>query len=296
MYASVLARSWEEIKEMLTERPAWVFRGQSRVEWPLETSLYREASRLNLQLIGIDMLRGRERHLIEQFQRFAHHYLPDTPNSNDTLAWLALIQHYGGPTRLLDFSYSPYIGAFFAVDSTDADAALWAINLSSLELASYNRLKFFPTGSVSDMNEANSKRLFEKSSDEQDVPAVLHVEPSRLHERIWIQKGLFLAPTDPDRPFMSNLLSAFHRRAATQFSSAPRRWSKSLQYRSENEFPDKNYLSVIKIVLPRSIHGEILGDLDSMNISSATLFPGLEGFARSLRHQIWPTSMWLHEA
>ncbi|MEN8233206.1 MAG: hypothetical protein ABFR35_11105, partial [Thermodesulfobacteriota bacterium] len=39
---------------------------------------------------------------------------------------------------------------------------------------------------------------------------------------------------------------------------------------------------VIKINLPINIHNTALLDLDSMNINAATLFPGLEGFARSL--------------
>lgn len=294
MYAAVLARSWEELKAFVTDRPGWVFRGQSRAEWPLETTLLREAIRLNIGVLGVDMLRGRERHLIEEFQRFAHHYLADAPDPDDTLAWLALIQHYGGPTRLLDFSYSPYIGSFFAVDTATSDAALWAVNLSSLELAAFNRLNHFPTGSVSEIAYANSQLLFAGHGAELR-PAVLHVEPSRLHERIWIQKGLFLAPTQPDQPFLANLLSAFHRRSRRQLETRPRRWSASLQRRSESEFPDPGYVSVLKIVLPWEIHGSILHDLESMNMSSATLLPGLEGFARSLRHRIWPNSMWLHE-
>jgi hypothetical protein len=295
MFTTVRARSWDEVKTALADRPGWVFRGQSRAEWPLETTLYREAARLNLDLLGVDMLRERENHLIEQFQRFAHHYRSDLPSEDDTLAWLALIQHYGGPTRLLDFSYSMYVAAFFAVDSTDSDAALWAMNLSSLELAAYNRLKFFPKGSVSQMQHANATRLFDPTDDAASASAVLHVEPSRLHERIWIQKGLFLAPTDPNRPFMQNLASAFHRKVTAFSAVKPRRWAQPLSARADREFPERGYLSLLKFLLPRHIHGQILGDLDSMNISSATLLPGLEGFARSLRHSIWPNSMWLHE-
>jgi hypothetical protein len=242
------------------------------------------------------MLRGRERHLVEEFQRFAHHYLADVPDANDTLAWLALIQHYGGPTRLLDFSYSPYIGAFFAVDTATSDAALWAVNLSSLELAAFNRLKHFPTGSVSDIADANSRLLFGAPAAVEGPAAVLHVKPSRLHERIWIQKGLFLAPTHPDKPVLINLLSAFHRRSTRQLDTRPGRWPASLQSRTDLEFPDPGYVSILKIVIPRKMHGSILQDLESMNMSSATLLPGLEGFARSLRHRIWPNSMWLHEA
>jgi hypothetical protein len=295
MYAAVLARSWDEVKSIVLDRPGCVFRGQGRAEWQLETTLHREALRLNLGALGIEMLRGRESHLIQEFQRFAHHYLPVLPDDHDALAWLALIQHYGGPTRLLDFSYSPYVAAFFAVDNAASDAALWMIDRSSLEMASYNRLHHFPTGSISDLADANAMLLFGKKGPERDHPAVLHVEPSRLHERIWIQKGLFLAPTHPDKSFHANLLSAFFRRSERQLDKRPVRWNTALEQRTQTEFPDRSFVSVLKIILPRSIHGAILADLESMNNSSATLLPGLEGFARSLRHRIWPNSMWLHE-
>ena len=44
--------------------------------------------------------------------------------------------------------------------------------------------------------------------------------------------------------------------------------------------------AMIKIVLPRRIHREAIDDLRKMNITAATLFPGLDGFARSLRHTL----------
>lgn len=293
MFVTIRPKSWSEVKAIFDSSPVWVFRGQARAEWPLETTLYREATRVGLFTLTGPHLLGRERFLIEQFQRFAHHYRSDLPPDDDLLAWLALIQHYGGPTRLLDFTASLYIAAFFAVDATDTDAAIWAINLSSLEIASYNKLNFFPVGSVTDILTANSERLFFHES--QDPPAVLQAEPSRLHERLWIQKGLFLVPTDPDQPFLTNLASSFNRKP-TNFSS-PRvsRWSKKLDERAYRDYGEKEFVSVIKVVLHRGMHGQILNDLESMNISAATLLPGLDGFARSLRHRIWPSALWLHE-
>lgn len=293
MFVTIRPKSWSDVKTIFGSSPVWVFRGQGRAEWPLETTLHREATRVGLFGLNAPHLLGRESFLIEQFQRFAHHYRSDLPPDDDPLAWLALIQHYGGPTRLLDFTASLYVAAFFAVDATDTDAAIWAINLPTLEIAAYNKLNFFPVGSVSDFRVANTDRLFFHET--QDHPAVLQAEPSRLHERLWIQKGLFLVPTNPDLPFLTNLASSFNRKPTAFSSTRISRWNERLNERAHKDFGERGFVSAVKIILHRGMHGQILHDLESMNISAATLFPGLDGFARSLRHQIWPNSLWLHE-
>jgi hypothetical protein len=42
--------------------------------------------------------------------------------------WLAIMQHYGSPTRLLDFTESIFIATYFAVVESDSDPAICAIN------------------------------------------------------------------------------------------------------------------------------------------------------------------------
>jgi len=276
------AASWQEVKEHFADRPLWAFRGQSNSRWSLETTLYREAVRRDGL---VPALASRESWILYQFKRFSQHYRSDLPPENDVLAWLSLIQHYGGPTRLLDFSYSLYVAAFFAVESAENDAAIWAISLDVLELAAHSRLNISASGSIIDFRRANNEKFQELVNRPSDTEAVLHVEPDQLHERMWIQQSLFLAPTCPNKPFMTNLASVFGKKAGS-FSRAKKvkEWPQTLEDKSWLDFGEPGCLGVIKIELPREIHREILDDLQAMNINAATLFPGLEGFARSLKY------------
>jgi len=66
------------------------------------------------------------------FERKSHLFLADPPRHDDQIEWLALMQHHGAPTRLLDFTWSPYVAAFFALERASDDAAVWALNLPLL--------------------------------------------------------------------------------------------------------------------------------------------------------------------
>jgi FRG domain len=116
MFAVVKPESWVQTREVASLLVRWVYRGHSDIRWPLETTLYRGGQRFRCPP---EILADREAWILRQFQRRAHHYLTDPPSSEQRLEWLALIQHFGGPTRLLDFSHSFYVAAFFAIEGAD---------------------------------------------------------------------------------------------------------------------------------------------------------------------------------
>jgi FRG domain len=69
-------------------------------------------------------------------------YLARTPNHDQTMDWLAMMQHYGAPTRLLDWTRSPYVDLYFVLrNQKEANAALWSIDLTGFEQRSLALLR-----------------------------------------------------------------------------------------------------------------------------------------------------------
>lgn len=115
--------SWSDVvktADSLVGR-SWVFRGHADAAWRLQTSLEREFGTRDSDL---------EQMMLWHFVRTAPRFFPShlIPDDNDAAAWLGLIQHYGGPTRLLDVTRSLYIAMFFAFETPgDQDRAVWAV-------------------------------------------------------------------------------------------------------------------------------------------------------------------------
>ena len=169
------------------------------------------------------------------------------PTQDNALDWLALIQHYGGPTRLLDFTYSLYVSAFFAIETATKDSAIWAINLHELNLATQEKLCISAQGYITDIQHAHNLKFEELVSKKSQDVAVIHVEPDKLHDRLWMQQGLFLAPTNPNIPFEVNLIETFQMNADSSDFNTETPWSNELVGRLSPLFKDDKRIYVLKM-------------------------------------------------
>src|SRR5689334_19006286 len=137
-------KSWEDFERVISELTAkgrWIFRGVLK-SWEPLTSLERAGRSWNLSPAE---LRKMERRLTRDFRRHPEGANALGDRAKDTLYVWALMQHYGAPTRLMDWTYSPYIAAFFAfeellkkrgvVEKCTEQAAVWAINTDWLNNA-----------------------------------------------------------------------------------------------------------------------------------------------------------------
>jgi hypothetical protein len=72
---------------------------------------------------------GHENCLLRDFLRQAKVRYPDCPSENSWPDWLVLMQHYGLPTRLLDWSESLLVAAYFcSSEGPSQDGTIWALN------------------------------------------------------------------------------------------------------------------------------------------------------------------------
>lgn len=113
-----------EVIEKIEENEIYWYRGHGNKNWPLIPSVQR-----------VSYL-GREQYLANDFYMKASVTLRDKPDFRNYSAWLSIMRHYGLPTRLLDWSRSPLIAAYFAVEDwkrkSDRDACIWILSPSRL--------------------------------------------------------------------------------------------------------------------------------------------------------------------
>ena len=107
-----------EVKALTAPGQHWLFRGQADGRWVLSPSVHRGYTP------------QQERYLTNEFRVRARSRYYSCPMSNDYPGWLALMQHYGLPTRLLDWTYSPLVAAHFATVNgpPGRDRAVWRLD------------------------------------------------------------------------------------------------------------------------------------------------------------------------
>jgi len=263
---------------------AHLFRGHDDAGYPLLTTLDRYSGTRKRQAEDI---------LLREFRRRMHQYLPSESIPKSDLVTLALMEHYGVPTRLLDVTRSPYVALYFAVRDAlkDADAAVWVFNTINIRTASLRRVFskdprlgkqigrfldphaeftgqelftkwFMPDESGLDLQNPDSLRHHE---------IILDLEPFTMNPRMTFQQGLFLVSGSPWKTFEETLVD--------------------LLQEIESQIGEKGGRepSVFKIVIPGNLRRPLMRHLEKMNITAASLFGGLEGFATSLREKL--TSM-----
>jgi len=127
-------------KQGLIDKNKFVFRGQGDSRWTLISKLGRQAKSLsfageNNPKYTVGQLEGV---YTEHFIRNAKLFKTDLPPEDDKVAWLTLMQHHGAPTRLLDWTWSPFVALFmtlaFEAQNDTKESSLYILNYRALSL------------------------------------------------------------------------------------------------------------------------------------------------------------------
>jgi hypothetical protein len=232
-------------------RDTGVYRGSANADNALLTSLDRLGG-INPPHTKSDL----EEHILRNYMRYSRPYLGMDP-VND---WEHLVsaQHHGVPTRLLDWTYSPMVAAFFATrpndDGSECDRALWRLDWQLV----HQRFEFPPLSLlIKDLDELFGKEghftpwTLMRRGAQRDFACLL--EPSSMDDRIVAQAAVFTLCSDKTRPFDTFL--------------------------AEHELGD----ALTKYVFPAAEVGRMRDQLDLVGVDERRLFPDLDGVAAAIR-------------
>jgi hypothetical protein len=252
--------SWSELNEQLYAdawqehlgrfRSTYAFHGLPDASYSLETSLMRLGGEY-------DALEGP---LLRTFRKYAQR---DAVPGESIWNWLAVAQHHGLPTRLLDWTYSPYVALHFAtqdLECFDRDGGILCVDYAATVQFLPDILRTILEEEdayvfTADMLNRGAKTL-QKFDELADSPFVAFFEPPSLDERIVNQYAMF------------SLMS--HPRASLD------RWL--------SEHPEV----CRRIIIPAALKWEARDKLDQANITERVLFPGLDGLSLWLKRYYSP--------
>jgi hypothetical protein len=215
------------------------YRGQGDAAWHISPWAFRAYSPAD------------ERNFTNRFRSRASIRHPGSPDYLEHARWLSLMQHYGLPTRLLDWSRSMLVAAYFAVSDSSTDAAVWVVDPHILNMEQVGE-------GVTPSVEAImcDKWIAPAFSDQHDEPGgVVAVMASETDLRMFVQQGCFTLHSD---------------RSPLDLLSGHEAWLR-------------------RIVLPGSALPRLRAELNAVGLRDGDIFPDLGHLAAELIHSFPPT-------
>lgn len=246
------------IRELNSLGNNYIYRGHADSRWTLQSTLERTAG----HHFSDAFVEKWEQYSLSVFMAKFHIYDTQNEGPGTKLGWLSIMQHYGVPTRLLDFTTSPYIALYFAMEGYDPrsphDFAVYAIDYSAMMKVSTDSMKRldreFVHDNMSMTLQSRQDEVFEKWVDRFTQPILWVTEPSKSNVRIERQSGCFLLTG-----------------------------SKSLSINDAVALPEYAAVNMVKFAISASLFESVYALLRKMNISATTIYGDLAGVASSLR-------------
>lgn len=268
----------------------WVFRGQSNVQWDILSTLERNSISGFGPYKGLKKL---EQKLVEEFVREASCHM--SFNGWGLIDVLALMRHYRAPTRLVDFSESPFVALYFGIEDKEPqdDFCVWAVCIDALkEFPQLDDVVDARTPNVKLIRQENSRELckrfednFWRATERRTLPNMFYAFPRHGNAKLSAQSGLVLLQSALGRSFMADLTAAL--------GCGDKRTSIALTeiYAKDRIFDAANCSKLIQFTFSHDLSESCSALLRSMNITPKILYPGLEGICKSLSRYVSTISL-----
>ncbi|WP_108470692.1 FRG domain-containing protein [Rhodanobacter thiooxydans] len=290
-FAATAISDIKDLLDLSEHLGLFVFRGQADASWDLLTSLERAYIRSGQTIYSLE---NTEHWMLDEFKNKFYLHSSTPPRSANTFEWLALMQHHGGATRLLDFTKSIYVAAYFSALNAINDSAIWAINRPRLRdnLCEFAKLPYRKGHDLKDVINAHHIDVFNKSvaranshSKDSNLTHLVPLESQSLFDRASTQRSLFLGAgylgcVSEPFSFMDNLRASFPG-ISDALSNPSIVDLAELCSRERGDLCYQNF-NVIKIIIPKKLHVQLRKELALMGLTEESLFPGLDGLSRSL--------------
>lgn len=247
------------IKPRDEERNRFLFRGVPQASYDLHPLLAR--LRKGRPWLTNAVLHDFETTSTDEFKSKAHivvdpRFMPrDSTAPGISLHWWQMMQHHGGATRLLDWTASQYVALYFAVcDDFDRDGAIWMVDYGAVHDRMHER---YPKEMEGRIPLVERDKYPERSA----LKDLVFFKPCSLpNERMVAQSGWFSCASLPEVDHAQAISSV------VMAKGKPGRWTQ-------------------KILIAKEAKRGLCRDLWQMNITHATLFPGLDGLAQAFRRR-----------
>ena len=301
--------SWTELKmleEKIFEDSSWVFRGQAKSSWSLDSTLDRMMKK------GKDVSALSEQKAIRAFRVRAGSKINQQLRAIDVLAYM---QHYGAPTRLLDFTWRWNVALWFALEEErkTKSCSVWALNLrtaikksnvlyknisdEAADIASQMRDQIDDDDASLAFQEMLEDDAFEDGSDfskrtrsladnvlsggVKDASGILPItwDGQESNDRMKAQSALFVMPLGLDG-FATNLSRALELPASLKSDC-----SLTVDQFDKMMHSFGHQADLVKIVIDNSCREQVLTELGQAGIRADTIYPDLVGIAKSITYQ-----------
>jgi len=271
---------------LLAQERTYAWRGQNDASWELSASLFREVRGAGEEVTE-DLVRTREAKILEEARRWG--LGRDLGSSATDLHLLAVLQHHGVPTRLIDVTANPMTALWFAAEEhrpngegsvARTPGVLFAFDVTRTSWQETFHFEKQTWGTVADPLRASYSQLLDQSARGKEM---FRVFPALPDERMKAQEGFFLGSAVPKRHKVPGVLGL------NPIGSAPPGEERLKQLLSAEKGPGRPAnLPFCAIVIPATVKDKIRDPLKrTYNRRRRVLFPDIDGFREGLaRNQL----------